>query len=157
MRDGAAMDTFYDGPDQWYRLRGRIRRRRYWLGYQLPLLPLAAIIFALLATGHEAGFALAVITMLPALWLGIAGSVKRLHDHDLSGWAYVGFIVLAGLADLVHPLLGTLLGIPFFILLGLVRGTIGPNRYGPDLVPAVADAACLQPDGALARDLGTRP
>jgi uncharacterized membrane protein YhaH (DUF805 family) len=54
------------------------------------------------------------------LWLAIAVSVKRYHDHDRSGW----FLLIA-----LIPQLGT-----FWVLieLGLLRGTRGPNRFGPD-------------------------
>lgn len=54
------------------------------------------------------------------LWLAIAVSVKRYHDHGRSGW----FLLIA-----LIPQLGT-----FWVLieLGFLRGTRGPNRFGPD-------------------------
>jgi len=65
-----------------------------------------------------------------ALFLpGLAVSVRRLHDRDKSGW----FILLYFI-----PLVG------FIILLiwYCTRGTVGPNRFGPDPLPA---ASVVQP------------
>lgn len=76
--------------------------------------------FALLATGIYAVYALAIF--IP----GIALVVRRLHDRDMSGWWYAGF-VLAGLV----PMLGFVSSIALLVLM-LLPGTSGPNRFGPD-------------------------
>jgi uncharacterized membrane protein YhaH (DUF805 family) len=79
---------------------------------------------------------------------------KRLHDMGYSGWwqlliycasGIVFFIVVgsAGIAFLLNPAAGTVGGLlalilvlvaylAFFILLSVKRGTVGPNKYGPD-------------------------
>ena len=60
-------------------------------------------IFAIIVT--------AILTSFP--------QVKRLHDLDLSGWYY-----WLGLIPLVNLIFG------LYVMFG--RGTIGPNKYGPD-------------------------
>jgi uncharacterized membrane protein YhaH (DUF805 family) len=54
-----------------------------------------------------------------ALFLPTLGvTIRRLHDHDHSGW----WILLALL-----PIVGALVLLFWYVS----RGTIGPNRYGP--------------------------
>jgi uncharacterized membrane protein YhaH (DUF805 family) len=52
--------------------------------------------------------------------------VRRLHDRDMSGWWYLGFIVLSNI-----PLLGILIALGYLVLMFL-PGTPGPNRFGED-------------------------
>ncbi|WP_407672781.1 DUF805 domain-containing protein [Parerythrobacter jejuensis] len=72
------------------------------------------------------------VGLLFALWglivfiPSIAVSVRRLHDRDMSGWWYLGFIV----ASLI-PFIGFLASLAFLVLMFL-PGTEGPNRFGPD-------------------------
>ncbi|MEM6827910.1 MAG: DUF805 domain-containing protein [Pseudomonadota bacterium] len=56
----------------------------------------------------------------------IAVTVRRLHDRDMSGWWYLGFTV-AG----ILPLVGLIASLVFIVLL-LLPGTSGSNRFGPD-------------------------
>lgn len=56
----------------------------------------------------------------------IAVTVRRLHDRDMSGWWYLGFTV-AG----ILPLVGLIASLVFLVLL-LLPGTAGSNRFGPD-------------------------
>ena len=65
------------------------------------------------------------------LWLAlllptVAVSVRRLHDRDMSGWWYAPVILLAWV-----PLIGGLIGLAFLVVM-LLRGTPGPNRFGAD-------------------------
>jgi len=57
---------------------------------------------------------------------GIAVTVRRLHDRDMSGWWYLGVAVLGQV-----PYLGALIQLGFLVLMCL-PGTPGPNRFGPD-------------------------
>ena len=61
-------------------------------------------------------------TFIPTL----AVTVRRLHDRDMSGWWYLGFIVLS-----LIPLVGFLVSIAFLVIMFL-PGTPGPNRFGAD-------------------------
>lgn len=56
----------------------------------------------------------------------IAVTVRRLHDRDMSGWWYLGFIVAS-----IIPFVGFIASIAFIVVLAL-PGTDGPNRFGPD-------------------------
>lgn len=56
-----------------------------------------------------------VAVLIPSVAVG----VRRLHDLDRSGWWLLIMLI---------PLLGTLLLLIYFCL----RGTVGPNRFGPD-------------------------
>ncbi|WP_173009294.1 DUF805 domain-containing protein [Methylobacterium sp. P1-11] len=53
--------------------------------------------------------------------------VRRLHDTDRSGWWYFAAVTIVGL-------------IPLFIF-SVIRGTAGPNRFGPDPVNTEAPLA----------------
>ncbi|PKB19612.1 uncharacterized membrane protein YhaH (DUF805 family) [Novosphingobium kunmingense] len=61
-------------------------------------------------------------TIIPS----IAVTIRRLHDRDMSGWWYLGVIV----GSLI-PLINILVSLGFLVLM-LLPGTPGPNRFGPD-------------------------
>ena len=83
-----------------------------------------------------------------AIWPVIAGTVKRLHDRDTSGWAIPVFWGLLALGLMLSLVAGDSLGawvmvgifslgVGFFgihlsIEVAFRRGTEGTNRYGPD-------------------------
>ena len=125
---------------------GRINRAKYWL---TAVIYLAAILLVT-GIGIAAGMAMlfilvAVIIYIPILISGIAVGIKRLHDRDKSGWWLLVFYVLpgvlSGLAEKTGPyfvleLAGAALSIWGFVELGCLRGTSGPNRFGPDPLAA---------------------
>jgi len=57
---------------------------------------------------------------LLVMWILLAVAVKRFHDRDKSGWWVLIVFV---------PLIG---GLWYLIECGFLRGTDGPNPYGPD-------------------------
>lgn len=61
-----------------------------------------------------------IILMLLFIWPSLALYAKRWHDRNKSGWW-----TLIGLV----PIIG---GFWLLIELGFLRGTEGPNNYGPD-------------------------
>jgi uncharacterized membrane protein YhaH (DUF805 family) len=69
---------------------------------------------------------LMVVWWLAVIIPSIAVGVRRLHDRDMSGWWYLGFIVLS-----VIPLIGIIASIAFIVIMAL-PGTPGPNRFGPE-------------------------
>jgi uncharacterized membrane protein YhaH (DUF805 family) len=129
---------------------GRIPRQTFWLGIvAITVIGLPTIGLAAFLGGGTAG----AIANLFFLWCGFALSAKRAQDrgrHYLFIATYFGLLALltnvsasqtkmmGRMAAEPSPLLIvlSLLFIAYviflFIELGLRRGTIGPNRYGPD-------------------------
>jgi uncharacterized membrane protein YhaH (DUF805 family) len=102
-------------------LRGRIARKTWWLWGVLALLGAAIGGTLLLGIAGVPVETASLAMNLLVLWPAIATSVKRWHDRDKSGWwVLVNFI----------PVLGLL-----WVLVenGMLRGTVGPNRFGEDL------------------------
>jgi uncharacterized membrane protein YhaH (DUF805 family) len=121
----------------WFSFSGRITRKQHWLNYVLLIVLIEIVIVgadAVLrlrapARGLASNFALVfqiveVVAFIVIFFGGMAGSVKRLHDRDRRGWFYLLILV---------PLLGPLW---MFIEIGFLRGTRGPNRFGPDPLAA---------------------
>jgi len=80
------------------------------------------------------GGLLAMAWVLGTLIPGIAVVVRRLHDRDMSGWWYLGLIVAS-----MIPLINIIASIGFLVLM-VLPGTAGPNRFGPDpLDPSQAE------------------
>ncbi len=127
---------------------GRITRQPFWIAWAAFIAIDIAISFS---GGDEAqwGSALDLVLVYPQL----AVCAKRGHDRNTSIWvvglflainATYDLLLLAGfvtLGDLksAPPTLAAVFAIPFFVLglaliidLGFRRGTVGPNRYGPD-------------------------
>ncbi|MBM3608863.1 MAG: DUF805 domain-containing protein [Alphaproteobacteria bacterium] len=104
---------------------GRVNRAKWWLG-QLILMVAAFVVYGLgfaiaLALDLPAlGLLVGVLLFLPILYAAVCLSIKRFHDRDKSGWwVCIQFV----------PLIG-----PFWYLIecGMLRGTVGPNRFGDD-------------------------
>lgn len=149
---------------------GRISRKPYWLGVAGVLLAslalqAGAVELGLYAFRYGAAERLQVqsVNLVIALLLvypSAAIIVKRLHDRGRTGWwgaLIYGPALAAPLLDLAG-IVGTfdnpsaisialslvtfVFGVWFFIELGFLKGTQGPNLYGPDPLAAVmADAA----------------
>ena len=89
-------------------------------------------------------------------WISaFAIGIKRLHDRDKSGWLIVLFYlapsILGGIANTTEQaVVCFVLGLASFVIsiwglveLGFLRGTVGPNPYGPDpLQPPAARFRC---------------
>lgn len=119
---------------------GRSRPKEYWMFCLFLLLCMAGLTFAetvlglgstydwvyrngwnmSAGAGHEGGPLVglfALVTLIPSL----AVAVRRLHDSDRSGfWLLLAFL----------PLIGAI----WLLVLMIMGGTRGPNRYGPDPV-----------------------
>lgn len=89
------------------------------------------------------GLIVSVITAYPY----IAISVKRRHDRNNNGYDAIGLIVVGILYNLLQALgviamgdtVGMIIGLVFavyaiymLVQLGFLKGTAGPNNYGPD-------------------------
>ena len=105
-------------------IRGRVSRALFWRYAVLGCLLVQTLAYFLLViAGVREPFADSLSTLLVA-WPGVAVSVKRWHDRGKSGWWM--------LINLV-PVVGTLWTL---VECGLLRGTPGPNRFGPDPLAA---------------------
>lgn len=124
---------------------GRASRSEYWL-FQLFNLIVLAVVCGLVIVGiggepaddfeHAAsssgaflaGVALFVFWLLISVVPNFAVAVRRFHDHNVSGWWYIGLLVFS-----MIPYIGLLgnIGILWVCVRG---GTWGPNDYGPDPV-----------------------
>lgn len=145
----------------YFSLKGRVSRSQYWLKFFLPVLGITVILNILAVAGSEAFNILHSIFQLVVLWPGIAMLVKRIHDRDKPGalvWLLYGPLILAifltiaaliaafadstggasalGIISAMLWIAVVVVGIWFLIEFGCMRGTIGPNRYGPDPVSA---------------------
>ena len=125
---------------------GRSRRKEFWMFALLNIMVYVVVFALMFATSGASSFAnldsgnvlaaysamFSGVGLLLAVWAlaviipSIAVTVRRLHDRDMSGWWYLGFIVAS-----MIPLIGFIASIAFLVLMCL-PGTPGPNRFGPD-------------------------
>jgi uncharacterized membrane protein YhaH (DUF805 family) len=99
---------------------GRATRSEFWYWVLFAVLAsIAAGLIDIALFGLEGSSAIESLVGLALFLPGLAVSVRRLHDLDRSGWW-----VLLGLIPLV--------GVIILIIWNCQRGTIGPNRFGPD-------------------------
>ena len=104
-----------------FSLDGRIPRKTFWLyGVLAPLLVAVLVIMLLGIAGVPDRIAEGVANLL-ILWPAIAVAVKRWHDRNKSGWwILINFV----------PVIGVIWSL---VENGLLRGSIGDNRFGADL------------------------
>jgi uncharacterized membrane protein YhaH (DUF805 family) len=115
---------------------GRIGRQTWWLSqliaslvFMIPyLIAIAVVSMTFDYSGPEprpstlgivVGGGILLLTFIAAMWVSLAVNTKRWHDHGKSGWN-----ILWSLVPFVN--------IWAFIKTGFLRGTEGPNQYGPD-------------------------
>lgn len=116
--------------------RGRIPRSVFWL---YGVLPLAALGFGLAGYQQLFGRVPMGVLLAPGLLVWWAQAVlvaKRLQDVNISGW-WVLLLVLvpfavrfAGYPE--HQITVELVELGLVLCLGLIPGTKGSNRFGPD-------------------------
>ena len=131
----AKAGTKLDWKFLFFTLRGRISRTMFWIGF-LVLSALTwgpVLLFGAIDPPTSPGPQEAILGVAALLWLilfvfgDIPIGVKRLHDLNMSGW-WILFKFLP---------FGNLL---FYLMLGVLKGTSGPNRFGPDpLAPTEVD------------------
>jgi uncharacterized membrane protein YhaH (DUF805 family) len=104
-------------------------------------------------TMHPAFYLLGFPLLVIGVWLFAATLIKRLHDRGKSGWWVAPFLIAPGLLDklsdwLDNPPLALLvsalsfgLGIWCFVELFCLRGSKGPNPFGPDPLAPVNPSA----------------
>ena len=136
---------------------GRINRKPWWLA-SLAIAVIAFVILIAVAImaggaflsedpaailGALGGVAIVLlIVVIPLIWIGLALGAKRLHDRNKSAWWLLVFWVLplalpyiGSMIDsvgFIFGLAGSAISIWAIVELGFLRGTVGPNQYGPD-------------------------
>ena len=115
---------------------GRASRSEYWWFYLFIILVLFALVLPIgltldTTTGEPSSiamifFGLVALFILAMVIPMIAVTVRRFHDRDMSGWWYLGFIVLGAV-----PFVGIAASIANLVIMCL-KGTDGDNRFGPD-------------------------
>ncbi len=104
--------------------QGRARRAEYWMFvlFQILVLVPTAILGIILSGGDPDGAAFNGLILLVALALfipSLAVTIRRLHDTNRTGWWYlISFL----------PLIGGI----WLLVLTVLDGTPGTNRFGPD-------------------------
>jgi uncharacterized membrane protein YhaH (DUF805 family) len=140
---------------------GRINRQRWWIGLLVIIgISIAvAIVLSIISFGNPTivvwgGFLLSIVMLWPTYCIG----VKRRHDRDNDGKDLIALIAVSmllnllqvlgigmtvsevgGVAVLVPDMWLMVLQIAVFIFaiymlvqVGFLKGTDGPNQYGPD-------------------------
>ncbi len=108
-------------PQILFSFKGRIPRKTYWLYGVIGLLLVSLMTTLLLGiAGVEERRAEALANLL-IVWPAAAISAKRWHDRNQSAWWL--------LINLL-PVVGVIWSL---VVNGLLRGTVGANRYGEDL------------------------
>jgi uncharacterized membrane protein YhaH (DUF805 family) len=139
-----------------FSFRGRLNRKPYWMTVIATMVIIVLLLLLVLVMIREQRFEVAGLTVIiliilyiPLIWIGLAIGAKRLHDRDKSAWWLLVFYALPGILSTAGNEIGDLgfiilhiisFGITVwaFVELGCLRGTRGPNRYGPDPLSAPA-------------------
>jgi len=131
---------------------GRINRAKYWRSVLIYIgggLMTAVILFTAAGIAAPLFVVMVVVVLIPWLLWGISFTTERLHDRDKSAWWLVVFYLVPGalgqltrvawfggatsmVLDYILALAAFALTIWGFVEIGCLRGTAGPNTYGPD-------------------------
>jgi len=136
---------FYLGP-LLFSFQGRINRAKYWIAsivyVSLMIAPFGLGFFFNFSAPF---FVIAAIALIAIIVSGVAVGIKRLHDRDKSGWWLAAFYLVPPLLDgtgrttgsaVIFGLASLAVSIWAVVELGFLRGTPGPNQYGPDPLAA---------------------
>jgi uncharacterized membrane protein YhaH (DUF805 family) len=103
---------------------GRIPRKSFWIGVViLVAVGIVLTIIDLLAGTYSARSGIGLLSgiwSLASIYFSLAIYAKRWHDRGKSGWWSLIILI---------PIVGA---IWILVELGCMRGTDGPNQYGPD-------------------------
>lgn len=121
-----------------FSFQGRINRAKFWL-INIAVAVVEIIIFAVLsggaammtgdpeqamaAMGGVAGIVMIFVFVI-AFWISLSLGIRRFQDRNKSGWWVLIVFV---------PVIGSFW---YLIECGFLKGTTGPNNYGPDPLAA---------------------
>ena len=128
--------------------QGRVSRKAMWLGYILPYIGIAIVASGVdYAIGMGGQGLFSILVGLFYIWPSIAVTIKRFHDRDMTGWwvlwstlllcvtaggAAVGAVQSNILVSVIFGVLALIVSLYFFIILYILGGTEGDNKYGQD-------------------------
>ena len=133
-----------------FSFQGRLNRKPYWMTAiaTMVIIIVLLLLALILIREHRFEFAgltlvLLVILYIPLIWIGLAIGAKRLHDRDKSAWWLLVFYAAPGILStagnrmedvgfIILHIISFGISVWAFVELGCLRGTPGPNRYGPD-------------------------
>ena len=117
---------------------GRLEREGYWIWGLIPFFVIGLVhgtaVHAFHARDHSIELALILV------WPNIALTARRLHDLNVSGWWSALYLAPAAVVLAIGFLTGQW-QVPTYayyfcpiaqVTLGLLPGTPGPNKYGPE-------------------------
>ena len=113
------------GFQNYVNFSGRAARSEYW--FWTLFVVLLSIVAGLIDLALFRSLDFSPLQSLVGLGLflpGLAVSIRRLHDLDRTGWWFL--------------LVFTIIGAIVLLVWNCMRGTIGPNRFGPDPLGGVA-------------------
>lgn len=112
-----------------FSFHGRVPRSTFWWS---GVLLWAAFIVLFVFLDATFGYASTLVLYPPFFWIAAALAMKRIRDRGKSpAWLLIALV----------PVIGPLW---LFVDLGLLRGTLGENQYGPD--PLAVDSDYLTVD-----------
>ncbi len=104
------------------------------LFYLLALFPLAILAF-ILAFATSGGGAPSPVHYTVVIWMVftltiflplVSLQVRRFHDRNISGWWYLALFIVSYVPYLAF------VTVPAIIVISILPGTVGPNKFGPD-------------------------
>jgi uncharacterized membrane protein YhaH (DUF805 family) len=143
--------------DYLFSFEGRISRKSFWLSGLAILGVCLLVMVGLVAVVGMESFdskkgalsnkiiSLYTIASLPFYWPAFALYLKRLHDFGQGKGGLWPLVILSGLsaglslADFdIGSQLVAVVATGLFIFVGCIKGTLGPNQYGPDPLANIA-------------------
>ena len=112
--DRKNISNFPEILSQWLSFKGRINQKEFWLYHVLPFVILYVSLIPL--------------SNLFAIWILLAGTVKRLHDSNSSGKALIPFGILSVVLFAIS------MAVLFFSFLGGMTGNVSANEFEDQLM-----------------------
>jgi uncharacterized membrane protein YhaH (DUF805 family) len=135
-----------------FSFQGRLNRKPYWMTViAVTVASIIVLLFILVIIREHlevVGLMILVFIILyiPLIWIVLALAAKRLHDRDKSAWWLLVFYAIPAILNIVGNrlenegiilyLISFCITVWAFVELGCLRGTRGPNQYGPDPLSA---------------------
>lgn len=132
--------------------KDRAPRSEYWWCYLF--LVIANIVMSIIGLIPIIGQIVYLVWSIYAIFISLSAFVRRLHDLNHSGWwiiapyvlviigvfaTLIGYGIQAESFAYIGISLSVIAGIGFIVLfiMAMLRGTVGPNRFGPDPLASI--------------------